>query len=324
MKNLPEGKTQLVMKCMEKLDEWDFDVWTLQDMTEQGSIFYAAYAMFLRWDLFRRLEIDEQIAINFFSQVEAGYHPNAYHNSMHGADVMHIVHYILLKGQGKEKLQLKDHDVLAMLVAAMIHDFDHPGLNNNFHIKVQSYLSTLYNDRSVLENHHLAEVFDLMKTPRFNLFHCLKPEHALDARETMIEVVLATDMGLHAKVFGAWKRRLAQNHTLHKRKDDQRLALSMCIKMADISNCGRPLDMYLKWSTKLVEEFFAQGDNERARGDTVSPFMDRQQPHMGKGQVAFMNYVILPMFESIGEYLPEMMFAVDIALTNKAYWKQVE
>ena len=45
---------------------------------------------------------------------------------------------------------------------------------------------------------------------------------------------------------------------------------------------------------------------------------------MGKGQVAFMNYVILPMFESIGEYLPEMMFAVDIALTNKAYWKQVE
>lgn len=48
----------------------------------------------------------------------------------------------------------------------MIHDYDHPGLNNNFHLKIQSYLATLYNDRSVLENHHLAEVFDLMKTPR--------------------------------------------------------------------------------------------------------------------------------------------------------------
>ena len=32
------------------------------------------------------------------------------------------------------------------------------GLNNNFHIKVQSYLATLYNDKSILENHHCAEV----------------------------------------------------------------------------------------------------------------------------------------------------------------------
>lgn len=43
----------------------------------------------------------------------------------------------------------------------------------------------------------------------------------------------------------------------------------------DISNCCRPLNMYLKWSTVLVAEFFLQGDNEKARGDPVSPFMDR-------------------------------------------------
>eukprot|EP00667_Euglena_gracilis_P004583 EG_transcript_4608 len=321
MELLPMGKTAKVLECLQKLDCWDFDVWTMQDMTAQGSMFYTAYALFLKWDLFRRLDIDEEVAINFFSQVEAGYHPNPYHNAVHGADVMHIVHYALGKGGAREALALQDHDVLAMLLAGMIHDFDHPGLNNNFHIKVQSYLATLYNDRSMLENHHLAEVFDLLKTRRFNVLQSLTPQQYSDVRDMMIEVVIYTDMQLHAKILGNWKRRLTQDHNLSQRKEDQRLALSMCIKMADISNCCRPLNMYLKWSTVLVAEFFLQGDNEKTRGDPVSPFMDRQQPYMGKSQVAFMNYVVIPMFESVAEFLPQLAFTVEIAASNAAYWK---
>lgn len=61
---------------------------------------------------------------------------------------------------------LNQQDVLAALIASMIHDYDHPGLNNNYHIKTQNYLATLYNDRSILENHHLAEVAPLLFFPR--------------------------------------------------------------------------------------------------------------------------------------------------------------
>jgi 3',5'-cyclic-nucleotide phosphodiesterase len=274
----------------------------------------------MRHDFFRKFNIDEDIAINFFSQVEAGYHCNPYHNQMHGADVLHIVHFILTPGGLRERAQLTDEDAFAALIAGMIHDYDHPGLNNNFHTKIQSYLATLYNDKSILENHHCAEVFELMKTDRFNLLHCLTEIQARDVRETIIEMVLSTDMGLHAKIFGAWKRRIATDQDLHKRKDDQRLTLSMAVKMADISNCGRPQHLYLKWGAKLSEEFFLQGDNERNRGDQVSPFMDRFAPSMAKSQIAFMNYVVIPMFESISEYLPNMHFSVDHCESNKTYW----
>ena len=133
-----------------------------------------------------------------------------------------------------------------------------PGLNNNFHVKVQSYLATLYNNRSILENHHCAEVFELMKNPRLNILGGMTDSQRRDIRETIIEMVLWTDMGLHAKIFGQWKRRISQDHDLYKRKDDQRLVLSMAIKMADINNCGRPENLYLKWTTKLSEEFFLQ------------------------------------------------------------------
>ena len=44
------------------------------------------------------------------------------------------------------------HSVL--LVSTLVHDVDHNGLNNNFHINSQSPLAVLYNDISVLENHH--------------------------------------------------------------------------------------------------------------------------------------------------------------------------
>eukprot|EP01004_Peranema_trichophorum_P006407 NODE_5228_length_1045_cov_63.572668_g4668_i0.p1 GENE.NODE_5228_length_1045_cov_63.572668_g4668_i0~~NODE_5228_length_1045_cov_63.572668_g4668_i0.p1 ORF type:complete len:210 (+),score=43.07 NODE_5228_length_1045_cov_63.572668_g4668_i0:342-971(+) len=202
----------------------------------------------------------------------------------------------------------------------MIHDYDHPGLNNNFHMRVQSYLATLYNDRSILENHHCAEVFEMMKNPKYDILGGLTDAQRKDIRETIIELVLATDMGLHGKIFANWKRRLGIDHDLYKKKDDQRLAMSMAIKMADISNCGRPESLYLKWGAKLSEEFFLQGDNERNRGDQVSPFMDRFAPSMAKSQIAFMNYVVIPMFESIAEYLTNMQFCVEHCETNKAYW----
>eukprot|EP00906_Rhabdomonas_costata_P008945 RCo012684 len=171
LRALPEDGRHLIMKVMDKSDKWDYDVWTLQDFTDKGALFYTAYALFIRWNFLQKFGIDEQIAINFFSQVEAGYHPNPYHNAMHGADVLHIVHYICLPGKLKEVARLTEEDCLAALVAGMIHDYDHPGLNNSFHVKVQSFLATLYNDRSILENHHCAEVFELVKHPSLNLFH---------------------------------------------------------------------------------------------------------------------------------------------------------
>ena len=38
-------------------------------------------------------------------------HPNPYHNSVHAADVMHIVHYILGPGELKDTAQLTDEVV---------------------------------------------------------------------------------------------------------------------------------------------------------------------------------------------------------------------
>ena len=40
--------------------------------------------------------------------------------------------------------------------AALVHDYEHGGLNNDFLIKTSSSLAVLYNDQSPLEQHHCA------------------------------------------------------------------------------------------------------------------------------------------------------------------------
>ena len=65
-----------------------------------------------------------------------------------------------------------------------------------------------------------------------------------------------------------------------------------------------------------------RGDNEKARSDSISPFMDRMSPSLSRSQLAFMSFVLVPVYESIAEFLPSMHFTIDYARENKQYWSE--
>jgi hypothetical protein len=52
----------------------------------------------------------------------------------------------------------------------------------------------LYNDRSVLENHHVASAFAVLSRPECNFIAHLPREDYRQIREMVIELVLATDL----------------------------------------------------------------------------------------------------------------------------------
>ena len=53
-------------------------------------------------------------------------------------------------------------EIFSLLIAAAIHDYDHPGKTNGYLIATKDPLAVLYNDRSVLENHHMAYAWKLL------------------------------------------------------------------------------------------------------------------------------------------------------------------
>eukprot|EP01065_Artemidia_motanka_P025607 TRINITY_DN305_c0_g1_i2.p1 TRINITY_DN305_c0_g1~~TRINITY_DN305_c0_g1_i2.p1 ORF type:complete len:1267 (+),score=597.57 TRINITY_DN305_c0_g1_i2:72-3803(+) len=337
-KSLGAEKTQHVFELLKKLDDWDYDVFDLQttmsggiagenlrNQPDGGALYITMYALVYKWQFMQKFNIDESKFLNWLSIVEAGYHPNPYHNSMHAADVLHIVHYCLGPGGGQAKLKCSDEKVFAALLSGAVHDFNHPGINNAFHVRCQNYLAVLFNDRSVNENIHASSVFELMRMDKFNILSSFKGEAYDRMRDDMVEFILGTDMGLHAMILSRFKKRIEEmDSKLHKSESDVNLGITMCVKLADISNCGRPQKLYHGWCNVIVDEFFQQGDRERLQGMPVSPFMDRYTTVMSKGQIGFMNYIVMPLFECMGEYLEEMHMATAIAEENKGFWQDNE
>jgi hypothetical protein len=90
-------------------------------------------------------------------------------------------------------------DIASFIIAALIHDYKHFGVNNQFLINTNSKLATRYNDRSVLENYHVAESFKICNSgDEYNIFKLLTADEAKIMRKRMIDCVMATDMSLHS------------------------------------------------------------------------------------------------------------------------------
>jgi len=80
--------------------------------------------------------------------------------------------------------------------------------------------------------------------------------------------------------------------------DDRIQVLQNMIHCADLSNPTKPLDIYIKWTDRIMEEFWRQGDKERDLGLEISPMCDRRVPSVEKHQVGFIEFIVHPLWET--------------------------
>ena len=97
---------------------------------------------------------------------------NPYHNCTHAADVLQTMHVLLHRG-GLVPGYADPLSLLACYLAAIVHDFEHVGLSNDFLVNSCDALALRYNDKAPLENHHLAAAFSLLSQPEFNFLASL-------------------------------------------------------------------------------------------------------------------------------------------------------
>lgn len=57
------------------------------------------------------------------------------------------------------------------------------------------------------------------------------------------------------------------------------------IHCSDLSNPTKSLSVYQKFVDRIMEEFFQQGDKEKALGIEVSPMCDRNSANVAMSQV---------------------------------------
>ncbi|XP_051705344.2 dual specificity calcium/calmodulin-dependent 3',5'-cyclic nucleotide phosphodiesterase 1A isoform X2 [Oryctolagus cuniculus] len=280
-----------VLVTLKDVDKWSFDVFALNEASGEHSLKFMIYELFTRYDLINRFKIPVSCLIAFAEALEVGYskYKNPYHNLVHAADVTQTVHYIMLHTGIMH--WLNELEILAMVFAAAIHDYEHTGTTNNFHIQTRSDVAILYNDRSVLENHHVSAAYRLMQEEEMNILINLSKDDWRDLRNLVIEMVLSTDMSGHFQQIKNIRSSLQQPEGIDRAK-----TMSLILHAADISHPAKSWKLHYRWTTALMEEFFLQGDKEAELGLPFSPLCDRKSTMVAQSQIGFIDFIVEPTF----------------------------
>ncbi|GAX75245.1 hypothetical protein CEUSTIGMA_g2690.t1 [Chlamydomonas eustigma] len=340
-RNMPDD----VMTMLFEVDSWQFDAFKLMDVTGGRPLSVLAHHLFKRYDLIDKFQLDEMRLVQFLLRIEEGYPSNPYHNRMHAADVLQSLHVLLCQGGLRQGNICDDLSMLSCYLAAIIHDYQHKGVNNDFLVRTGDNLAILYNDRSPMENHHLAATFQLLNSDQYNFLPKIQHKAMEAIRKQVIEMVLATDMKQHFAIHSMFQAKMQslmgssstsaaavassrgspQNSSplLRVLDDDIRnLVLQLALKCADLGHLSSPRRVHKKWVHALEEELFRQGDCEKLSGLQVSPLMDREKHGITKSQVGFFDIVALPLFQSFAQTFVEASPMLEAVRNNYNMWRE--
>ncbi|KAG7227276.1 hypothetical protein INR49_000280, partial [Caranx melampygus] len=351
---------ELLSKDLEDINKWGLNIFKVAEHTHNRPLTCIMYTIFQERDLMRTFKIPTDTFVTFMLTLEGHYHSDvAYHNSLHAADVAQSTH-ILLSTPALDAV-FTDLEILAAIFAAAIHDVDHPGVSNQFLINTNSELALMYNDESVLENHHLAVGFKLLQEDNCDIFQNLTKKQKQTLRRMVIDMVLATDMSKHMSLLADLKTMvetkkvtssgvlLLDNYTdrmqvrgvlVHKHhthshtfsRDAKCLIVVMVllqvlrnmVHCADLSNPTKPLDLYRQWTDRIMDEFFHQGDRERERGMEISPMCDKHTASVERTQVGFIDYIVHPLWETWADLVhPDAQDILDTLEDNRNWYQSM-
>ena len=300
----------------EDVFEWTFDVLTIKDSLVLCNIIGKFFDTLFNLD---RLQVDSATLARYIAEVGRHYHDRPFHNLQHAACVTHFC-FMLIRATACVE-NLKEHQVFAILLSAVVHDVDHPGNTNLFEINSGSELAIRYNDQSVLENHHCSTAFRLMRKPHMQVLASMSKNIATEIRKTIIQCVMATDMAVHFELIDETKKRAINGWNFEEVKD-QALLGKILLHAADLSNPVRPFHMTREWAGRISIEFNDQVEREQALGMPVLGFMmTPDEKAFCKNETGFASFVVAPMWRTLALCFPDLTFLVRQLDDNLVTWK---
>ncbi|XP_032061276.1 3',5'-cyclic-AMP phosphodiesterase 4D isoform X2 [Anas platyrhynchos] len=317
----------VLAKELEDVNKWGLQVFRVAELSGNRPLTVIMHTIFQERDLLKTFKIPVDTLITYLMTLEDHYHADvAYHNNIHAADVVQSTH-VLLSTPALEAV-FTDLEILAAIFASAIHDVDHPGVSNQFLINTNSELALMYNDSSVLENHHLAVGFKLLQEENCDIFQNLTKKQRQSLRKMVIDIVLATDMSKHMnlladlKTMVETKKVTSSGVLLLDNYSDRIQVLQNMVHCADLSNPTKPLHLYRQWTDRIMEEFFRQGDRERERGMEISPMCDKHNASVEKSQVGFIDYIVHPLWETWADLVhPDAQDILDTLEDNREWYQ---
>ena len=374
---MPRRQSVVLIDSRCDVKQLDFDILGTQKTMSQ-----VVFELYESFGLLRTFGISEVVFNHFIASVKSGYSnmrhnkgrkksDPAYHSFKHAVDVAQAVcmflHSTELQGL------LTPLNKFSLLTAALCHDIGHGGWSNAFlaatrtdisdgkDLQLDPDLIAEYGKDSTLERYH-TDLSMLLLTKQEKGIAFLQ-QFDLGQRQEVLqdvcELILATDMAGHegfaaalADVKGRGGFQLPHRHNVNVEtakkaaKAEARLLMKCVLKVADISNIGRPFDVGATWAHSLALEFEAQGNQEQRHGIPVSPLNQSTTASKARMTGGFIDFLAGPFVRDFAdalalaqstqsavqvvgpEYKPQQHSTVQAfaaaVVQNREFWRKVQ
>jgi hypothetical protein len=206
-----------------------------------------------------------------------------------------------------------------MLISALGLNLGHLGVNNGFLVETGHELAMRYNDRSPLENMHCAELFRLCSMSDSNILQSLPKEQHREIRKHCIEMILQSDMANHFSMVKEASIMYETNSEMcdacidiEKVKackclcENTKLVMNLTLHSADLCHSYQCWDVCETWSKLVMNEFFAQGDQEKSLGIPVQMLNDRSKVSIPHSQIGYIEFLMAPLVQAQVSLFPTL------------------
>lgn len=311
------------------ISSWDFDV--MQFKTPSSLRSFAGYLLTSTFDL-SAINVNPNTLAAFIECIQGTYHEtNPFHNFYH---VTSVTHFLLLIFKASNALTNISPIVLFITaISALAHDADHPGHNNNFEINAQTELSILYGEKSILEHHHIATTFRILRKKSSNILANIPEMEAKKLKRIIISNIISTDLEKHFVLVEKVKKLhivppTSENNMAsvvwdYTNEAHVTMYCRLMVHAADLSNPVRPFGISAFWSKCISEEFSNQVKEEKRLGLPFAESMIIEtEKALCKGEIGFSSFVVAPMWNAISVIFPPLEHLEQQLHSNLAVWRE--
>lgn len=316
----------------EAVTSWKSCALDLAELCQAQPLQTFGLAVFQHSGLISRFHIDHCKLEQFLMTIEKGYRTDVpYHNRAHATSVLHFMYVLLTQGGVAAALGGNaDLIVLASLVAAVVHDYEHLGVNNKFLEVTQHDRAKEWNNEHINENHHINAAWAVLQQPQCNFLDHLCEEEFNMLESLVFAMVLGTDMADSDSLKNTFESQLegcSSPTFVPSCHAEVVVSLQMVLKCADLGHLATDWQVHLEWVSRLEDEFFLQGEKEKQCGiEEITFLMDRNAKIGGvsQNQVGFFEFVALPLFKALVTAFPQTQPMLDAVEMNANEWRSIE
>lgn len=136
--------------------------------------------------------------------------------------------------------------------------------------------------------------------------------------------ILATDLALFFPNKAKLNMLIEEEKFSWSILEHRMLTQAISMTASDLSASAKPWEVQQQTVKVIFEEFYQQGDEERAAGRVPIPMMDRNQPDQQAGsQVGFLTGICIPCYTLLHRLIPETKPLLDMCQINLEKWEKI-